>query len=515
MAEKWASVKMGALVFFTLLVSLVFVSCEEGTFWQITDIHYDGNYSANGIIKEMCHKQAYNNSESPGKFGTYLCDSPYALMVSAITTMRNLKAKPDFVLWTGDTVPHVPDSTRTYNQAFENVNAASHLLLDAFPGIAIFPTIGNHDSWPANQVPPGPDPYFNLLLTNSSWSSMIPYYARDSFLQGGYYVSVIGRGLKHIGLNTILWYVNDNRTISEADPANHIAWLIEQLDEAEQKGEKVLISGHIPLGILAKAQFRPSFSKQLIRIFTRYHSTITAVICGHEHTDQFRILYTDGKHGVPSIPIYLSPSVTPFTSNLSWGANNPSIRLYTYDRDSKKILDYQQYYLDLPEANLKKIAIWKLEYTFTKEYGVVDASAISLHRVAHSFQADSSISFKKYIKNFDVSYTPTIRCDKQCKKSHICSITQIDYDKHSRCLNSVKTAKANLPPNYHHPLPPEVETRNEHKHHAHEVPRYMYIIIYSLVVFVLLAFAAISLYCCCKEPRKAPYVTQPRYVLIS
>ena len=208
--------------------------------------------------------------------------------------------------------------------------------------------------------------------------------------------------------------------------------------------------------------------------------------------------------------------MTPFSTNLSSGANNPSIRLYTYDRDTKRILDYKQYYLDLKEANIKKLAIWKPEYTFTKEYGVIDASAISMHRVAHSFQAEGSITFKKYIKNVYVSYTPLISCDAQCKKAHICAITQIDYDKHSRCLNSVKNHKANLPPNYHHPLPPEIDTRHEHKpSHPHEVPRYMYIVIYALVAFVLLTFAIISFYCCCKEPRKAPYVIQPRYVLIS
>ena len=76
--------------------------CFAGTFWQITDIHYDANYTVSGIVKEMCHNATSNRSaKKPGKFGNYLCDSPYALMVSAITSMRNFKAKPDFVLWTG------------------------------------------------------------------------------------------------------------------------------------------------------------------------------------------------------------------------------------------------------------------------------------------------------------------------------------------------------------------------------------------------------------------------------
>ena len=52
---------------------------------------------------------------------------------------------------------------------------------------------------------------------------------------------MVGRGLKHIGLNTILWYTYDNTTLSEKDPSNQLSWLKEQLDEAEQKGEKVSV----------------------------------------------------------------------------------------------------------------------------------------------------------------------------------------------------------------------------------------------------------------------------------
>ena len=51
-------------------------------------------------------------------------------------------------------------------------------------------------------------------------------------------------------------------------------------------------------------------------------------------------------------PMFLSPAVTPWKSTLPGvGYNNPSIRLYAYNRSSLDILDYSQYYLNLTKAN--------------------------------------------------------------------------------------------------------------------------------------------------------------------
>jgi len=50
--------------------------------------------------------------------------------------------------------------------------------------------------------------------------------------------------------------------------------------------------------------------------------------------------------------MFLSPAVTPWKSSLAGvGYNNPSVRLYKYDRDTAQVLDYYQYYLNLTRAN--------------------------------------------------------------------------------------------------------------------------------------------------------------------
>ena len=53
--------------------------------------------------------------------------------------------------------------------------------------------------------------------------------------------------------------------------------------------------------------------------------------------------------------MFLSPAVTPWKSTLPGvGYNNPSLRLYKYDKTTSQVLDYYQYYLNLTEANSKQ-----------------------------------------------------------------------------------------------------------------------------------------------------------------
>ena len=45
-----------------------------------------------------------------GKYGTYGCDSPWALVQLALDEMVRLVPKPDFIVWNGDSMPHIPNS---------------------------------------------------------------------------------------------------------------------------------------------------------------------------------------------------------------------------------------------------------------------------------------------------------------------------------------------------------------------------------------------------------------------
>ena len=79
---------------------------SSGSFWQLTDIHYDSMYNDPLLHPFLCRSTEGLRNSSTGrttavKYGDYNCDSPWMLVVSAINAMTNYEPHPDFILWTG------------------------------------------------------------------------------------------------------------------------------------------------------------------------------------------------------------------------------------------------------------------------------------------------------------------------------------------------------------------------------------------------------------------------------
>jgi len=77
-----------------------------GSFWQLTDVHYDSMYNDPSLHPFLCRStEGLRNSSTgkahAGKYGDYNCDAPWSLVVSAINAMKNIEPQPDFILWTG------------------------------------------------------------------------------------------------------------------------------------------------------------------------------------------------------------------------------------------------------------------------------------------------------------------------------------------------------------------------------------------------------------------------------
>lgn len=58
------------------------------------------------------------------------------------------------------------------------------LLRQSFPGVPIYPTLGNHDVLPANQVPGETDSYYDNILTLAGFDQLLGDAERDSFKKG-------------------------------------------------------------------------------------------------------------------------------------------------------------------------------------------------------------------------------------------------------------------------------------------------------------------------------------------
>lgn len=65
----------------------------------------------------------------------------------------------------------------------------------------------------------------------------------------------------------------------------------------------------------------------------------------------------------------MTPWETTLPGVVGSAANNPSLRLFKYERDTGSLIDIWQYYLNLTEANLAGVAHWEIEYKATETYG--------------------------------------------------------------------------------------------------------------------------------------------------
>ncbi len=107
---------MKFLVIIFSIFSLGTAARNIGSFFHVTDFHLDSNYSEHGDLQLWCHAFP-NGTEGPeiGKFGNYTCDAPLALIKATTQGMRQILPNPDFIIWTGDSLPHVSNSVLNMN----------------------------------------------------------------------------------------------------------------------------------------------------------------------------------------------------------------------------------------------------------------------------------------------------------------------------------------------------------------------------------------------------------------
>ncbi|ELT98128.1 hypothetical protein CAPTEDRAFT_128553, partial [Capitella teleta] len=415
-----------------------------GAFWQITDIHYDSNFSRQPSPNDLCHSyDGYRGPTDPGiphpMFGDYNCDSPWKLVESAMDAMKRLHPNPDFILWTGDNVPHEPDSDFDLFKVFSSMKTVTERLVRTFEGIPIYPSLGNHDVWPSDQLPVGKKAadFYGGIYEHASWKTMLDGFHLDTFFKGGYYSVDTIFGLRIINVNSVLWY-KSNKVSTFPDPADQLIWLEEELQEIRRKGKKVILAGHIPPGSLARVDnmkwFTAKFNSKFNDLLVANSDVLAATIFGHEHTDSFRI--TRDNNGHPGTPMFLAPAVTPWKSTVPGiGSNNPAIRLYTYNRTSGSILDYQQYFLNLSAANRQEKDQWHTEYIATKDFGVKTLAASDLSELVDKFAQENSSEFDRYYQYNSVSNDVQTKCVDTCKHRHICAIKEVDYDLYDLCMS--------------------------------------------------------------------------------
>lgn len=414
-------------------------AAAPGQFWHISDLHLDPGYSVSPDPLKVCPSASGRPVQDAGKWGNYLCDSPWILINSSVYAMKEILPNPDFIIWTGDDTPHVPNESLGEDAVLQIVRNLTRLLLEVFPGVQVYPAIGNHDFHPKSQLPAEN----NTIYRNVSefWQPWLNTESIATFQNCAFYSQrladkdFVGRV---IVLNTNLYYDSNNQTGSLADPGGQFAWLEEQLTYASNTGDKVYIVGHVPPGVFEKKRskpwFRPNFNQRYVKIIQQHSEVIAGQFFGHHHTDTFRMFYNSA--GSPVSSMFIAPGITPWKTTLpgvSNGANNPGIRVFDYDRGTLQVKDMVTYYLNLTYSNLEAPR-WEKEYRLTEAFQVADGSVESMQAVLDKISTNKCY-LQKYYEYNSVNYDLE-DCDHNCRIDHVCAIREVDFANYDECLRT-------------------------------------------------------------------------------
>ncbi|XP_022048397.1 acid sphingomyelinase-like phosphodiesterase 3a [Acanthochromis polyacanthus] len=405
-----------------------------GRFWHITDLHLDPSYHLAPDPTKVCFSSKGFPATHAGMFGDFLCDSPYSLIQSAFTHMATLTQPQDFIIWTGDSPPHVPVGELSTDLVIQVISNMTQTIRQHFPNMTVYPAVGNHDYWPQDQMPNTTNAIYQAAAR--LWKPWLEPEAIRTLSRGGFYSQLVKPGLRLISLNTILYYGPNKVSSNMTDPARQFEWLERTLEKAAKDLEKVYIIAHVPVGYLPFATSTTAITKshneRLVAIFREYSEVIAGHFYGHTHRDSIMVLLN--RQGKPVNSLFVSPAVTPIKDLVEPYSNNPGFRMYLYNAKDYTMLDIWQYYLNLTEANEKQRSDWKLEYIMTEAFGLTDLQPQSLLQLGLSFRLPQTKAFDMYFNHFMVSYNSSIVCEGFCKVCQVCAVLYLDQASYSKCI---------------------------------------------------------------------------------
>ncbi|XP_043597196.1 sphingomyelin phosphodiesterase isoform X1 [Bombus pyrosoma] len=396
---------------------------------HISDTHYDPYYQegANADCNEpLCCRLTNGAPQTPaaraGRWGDYRkCDTPKRTVEHMLKHIADTHSDIDYILWTGDLPPHdVWNQTREEN--LKVLHETVTQLIEMFPGIPIFPALGNHESAPVNSFPPPFVPKENDISwlydsLDKHWRHWLPAGVSHTVRRGAFYSVLVRPGFRILSVN--MNYCNNKNwwlLINSTDPVSELQWLVYELQGAEMNGEKVHIIGHIPPG---HSDCLKVWSRNYYQIINRYESTITAQFFGHTHYDEFQLFYDIADLGRAVSIAYVGPSVTPYYEL------NPGYRIYYVDGDHPKttrmVVDHESWVMNLKEANLYDYPIWYKMYSARQAYQMPSLLPRDWDTLIDKMSNEPSL-FDLYYKHYYKNSPVRPQCNDECRKRLLCDL---------------------------------------------------------------------------------------------
>jgi predicted Fe-Mo cluster-binding NifX family protein len=419
-------------------------------FLSVSDIHFDPFADPALVAKleaaDVSQWDAILASSTVTAFSTYGSDVNDPLLRSAIGEMKARIPSPAFVMISGDFLAHKFDST--YQQYATDKSHAAYtafvtktiayvalLLRKAYPGVRIYPTLGNNDS-DCGDYAVAPNSAF-LANFRDVWSSTVasPSFNRR-FPTGGYYHADVSglQGVRVIALNTNFFSTNYKNPCGTPGPdpgLRQLEWLDAELDLAREEGKRVWLLFHIPPGMdvydtieydgacpnmSAQTFWKEEYAQEYLKIVAAHRKSIAGSFAGHTHQDEYRIAAGNF--------IHITPSISPVFGN------NPAFEIVDVERNGN-IDGYTAWHL--PNVT----APWAREYSFDDAYAKSKYDTTALAQIAASMNSDEATR-QKY---FDYTSSGNAKSTAEAMKSwqgYWCGLTAMTGTAFTTCYCAPK-----------------------------------------------------------------------------
>lgn len=416
MTRRWLTL----VLFGFLLLAPRSAQASAVQHWIVTsDVHFDPFTDPRLALRlnaaPVERWRAIFQSAGPLPFSRYGTDTNYALLESALDSMRNEVANPPIVIVAGDFLGHdfrrkfVETMRSSDEAAYESfVNKTIAFLAaefrGAFPRAQFLPVLGNNDSYCGDYRSAPGSPFFAHMAANWATSAPAPDLAAwiRQFSNGGYYTANLPvGGARAIVLNDVFWssnYSNACGNPSEDPGGDELTWFRGAL-AAGPRGPLWVIA-HIPPGpdVFTTLQNAASGKGTVMFLDGKYNDAflnalvaggVTVTVAGHTHMNAFRVVGPDAS--TPIVPMLLVPSISPAF------AGNPSYDVVDVDAASAAVTDYRVFVLDDLAAlsrDPRRAASWRREYDFDSVFGRGPVDAHHLDSVEQSMFVDGRVRMR-------------------------------------------------------------------------------------------------------------------------